>query len=181
MLWMTLPSFEETTMHFPHAQPRVQGAFSLAHRQIDQVTFDFMVVGGDYLKPDAPGASVFLPAPTYSFSCGIRSRHARHPTPRLPLLRSLRPHPKTLDHRRPQRHRHLPRRRKKLDTPHTLRLRLTRRRQKLERPLPPLRRRPPRTHRPPPHHHTKIIRSNPRNPRSITAAAAEEAQSEQSA
>jgi Uncharacterized protein related to plant photosystem II stability/assembly factor len=64
--WMALPSFEETTLHFPHATDS-QGAFSLAHHQIDQVTFDFMIVGGDYLKPDAPGVSVFLPAPTYSF------------------------------------------------------------------------------------------------------------------
>jgi len=64
--WMTPPSFEETNMHLPHATES-QGAFSIAHRQIDQVTFDYMVVGGDYLKPDAPGASVFVPAPTYSF------------------------------------------------------------------------------------------------------------------
>jgi hypothetical protein len=75
--WMTLPSFEETTMHFPHATES-QGAFSLAHRQIDQVTFDFMVVGGDYLKPDAPGASVFLPAPTYSFF--VRHQKSTYPT-----------------------------------------------------------------------------------------------------
>jgi hypothetical protein len=75
--WMTLPSFEETTIHFPYATES-QGAFSLTHRQIDQVTFDFMVVGGDYLKPDAPGASVFLPAPTYSFF--MRHQKSTYPT-----------------------------------------------------------------------------------------------------
>ncbi len=75
--WMTLPSFEETAIHFPHATDS-QGSFSLAHRQMDQVTFDLMVVGGDYLKPDAPGASVFLPAPTYSFF--MRHQKATYPT-----------------------------------------------------------------------------------------------------
>ncbi len=75
--WMTPPSFEETTIHFPHATES-QGAFSLAHRQIDQVTFDFMVVGGDYLKPNAPGVSVFLPTPTYSFF--MRHQKATYPT-----------------------------------------------------------------------------------------------------
>ncbi len=79
-----------------------------------------------------------------------------NPTQRLPLLRSLRPQPKTLDHRWPQRHRHLPRRRQKLDTPKTQPARPTRRRQKLERPLASLRRRPTRTHRPTPPHHPKI-------------------------
>jgi hypothetical protein len=75
--WMTLPTFEETTIHFPHATES-QGAFSIAHRQIDQVTFDFMVVGGDYLKPNASGVSVFLPAPTYSFF--MRHQKATYPT-----------------------------------------------------------------------------------------------------
>jgi hypothetical protein len=64
--WMAPASFEETNLHILHATES-QGAFSVAHCQIDQVTFNYMVVGGDYLRPDAPGASVFLPAPTYSF------------------------------------------------------------------------------------------------------------------
>jgi hypothetical protein len=64
--WMTLPSFEETNLGFPH-RTASEGAFSVARREVDQVTFDFMAVGGDYLKPDQQGSSVFLPAPSYSF------------------------------------------------------------------------------------------------------------------
>ena len=74
--WMTLPSFEETTMHFPHSAES-QGAFSVSHHQIDQVTFEFMVVGGDYSKPDSPGYSVFLPVPTYSFF--VRHQNSIYP------------------------------------------------------------------------------------------------------
>jgi hypothetical protein len=75
--FMTMPSFEQTKLNFPHAT-EAQGAFSLAHRQIDQVTFDYLVVGGDYQRSEAPGASVFLPAPTYSFF--VRHQKSTYPT-----------------------------------------------------------------------------------------------------
>ena len=44
----------------------------------------------------------------------------QNPTPRLPLRRSLRRHHENLDHRRPQRHRHLHRRRPQLASAHAL-------------------------------------------------------------
>lgn len=77
--WWTSASFEETKLNFPHAT-EAQGAFSLAHRRIDQVTFDYMVIGGDYQKPDSPGASVFLPAATYNYF----GRHQREIYPTTP-------------------------------------------------------------------------------------------------
>jgi hypothetical protein len=64
--WMTMPSFEETPLNFPNKSGS-QGAFSVAEHRIDNVTFDFMVVGGDYAKPEQKGSAIFLPAPTYSF------------------------------------------------------------------------------------------------------------------
>jgi len=75
--WMTMPSFEKTKLKFPHST-QAQGAFSVAHRKVDQVTFDVMVVGGDYQNADAPGASVFLSAPTYSFF--VRHQKEVYPT-----------------------------------------------------------------------------------------------------
>jgi hypothetical protein len=77
--WMTLPSFEETNLDFPH-RTASEGAFSVATREVDQVTFDFMAVGGDYLKPDQQGSSVYLPAPSYSFFI----RHQKQIYPQTP-------------------------------------------------------------------------------------------------
>jgi hypothetical protein len=76
---MALPSFEETKLGFPH-RTASEGAFSVAKREIDQVTFDYMAVGGDYLKPDQQGYSVFLPAPSYSFFI----RHQEQIYPQIP-------------------------------------------------------------------------------------------------
>ena len=59
------PSFELTSLKFPHSTSS-QGAFSLTHRQVDQVTFDFMVVGGDYANPNSIGYAAYLPAATYN-------------------------------------------------------------------------------------------------------------------
>ena len=77
--WWTSASFEETKLSFPHAT-QAQGAFSIAHDRIDTVTFDYMIVGGDYQKPDSPGASVFLPAATYNYF----GRHQKQIYPTTP-------------------------------------------------------------------------------------------------
>ena len=85
---------------------------------------------------------------TTTSASGLPRKHS----PRLPVRRRLRLRRQNLDHRRPQRHRHLHRRRPQLASPQTQPQipRRPRRRPALERPLPPLRRRPPRTHRHPP-------------------------------
>jgi hypothetical protein len=61
------PSFEKTTLPFAHARDS-QGAFSVAHRQLDGVTFDFMVVGGDYSHAELSGYAAHIPAATYSWT-----------------------------------------------------------------------------------------------------------------
>jgi photosystem II stability/assembly factor-like uncharacterized protein len=54
--WMALSS---NSLKFPKGQSA--GAFAIAARRRPQSPFsDFMVVGGDYAKPDAPGASAFV-------------------------------------------------------------------------------------------------------------------------
>ncbi len=125
-----------------------QGAFSLAHRRIDQVTFDYMVVGGDHQKPDAPGASVLLPAATYSFFV----RHQKEIYPSTPphgyrsavaydaptnTWITVGPNGTDISTDDGRNWRALKAKRK----------RYTRCRPALERPLPSLRRRPPRTNR----------------------------------
>ena len=64
--WYAPETFERTPVKFPKATD-AQGAFSIAHRQIDQTTFDYMIVGGDYANPTSEGSAVFLAAPSYSF------------------------------------------------------------------------------------------------------------------
>ena len=64
--WMTLPAFEVTQLDFPHSSES-QGAFAMAHRKVDNVTFDFMIVGGNYSKPESAGFAAYVPAATYKF------------------------------------------------------------------------------------------------------------------
>ena len=64
--WMTEPSLHRVALPFPHSGVTA-GAFSLSKRRIDDNSPDFMIVGGDYLKPEDPGYAAFLPAATYSF------------------------------------------------------------------------------------------------------------------
>ena len=101
-----------------------------------------MAVGGDYANPNATGSAAY-------FKGSVLLATRPNPTPRLPLRRSLRLHHQNLDHRRPQRHRHLHRRRQKLARapPRSSTARASRRRPQLERTLPSLRRRPARPDR----------------------------------
>jgi photosystem II stability/assembly factor-like uncharacterized protein len=64
--WWSSPSFEKTELNLPHSS-NSEGAFSLAHREVDAVTFDFMAVGGDYSQPDMPGFSEYIPAARYNW------------------------------------------------------------------------------------------------------------------
>ena len=161
--------------------PENAGVFSVAGRVVTDASglshWFLIAVGGNYMKP----AESDLATAAFSLDGGNTWSASPNPTPRLPLGSSLRPHPKTLDHRRPQRHRHLPRRRPQLAASQTLWLRPRRRRQKLERPLTPLRRGPQRPHRQTPHHRPAQTMSHqpqslpttkPTRNRSITAAAA---------
>jgi photosystem II stability/assembly factor-like uncharacterized protein len=59
-------SFEVTNLRCPHASES-QGVFSVAHHSLDKPRFDSMVVGGDYLHPNLPGYSAFIPAATYGW------------------------------------------------------------------------------------------------------------------
>ncbi len=71
-------------------------------------------VGGDYMKPNERTWYRRI-RHRLDHRSDVLNRSHNHTTPRLPLLRSLRPHHQNLDHRRPQRHRHLPRRRPQLE------------------------------------------------------------------
>ena len=57
-----------TRSKLPVPSGSTSGAFSIAARQVgyaEQGRSDFVVVGGDYSKPEAAGSSVFLPARNY--------------------------------------------------------------------------------------------------------------------
>ncbi len=124
------------------------GIFSLATRPFTAKngvqTAIVVAVGGDYTKSDQSTLAVGL-------VCRWRYALDRilHPAPRLPLRRSLRRRHQNLDHRGPERHRHLHRRRPQLARPPSRpRLaRAARRRPQLECALTTVRRRPPRPHR----------------------------------
>ena len=64
--WMTGASLSKYTLPFLNSTSSA-GAFSISKRRIDDVTFEFMVVGGDYSKPNDPGFAAFLPERTFSF------------------------------------------------------------------------------------------------------------------
>ena len=105
--FMTIASLDRVSLPFPHAS-MTQGAFSVSKRQLNGGNIDVMIVGGDYSKPEEKGYAAFLPTPTYGFFMEHQKvERTLLPTPRLPLRRSLLPHPQSLDHRRPQRHRPL--------------------------------------------------------------------------
>ena len=92
----------------------------------------------------------------------MEARH--HHSPRLPQRRSLRPHHKILANRRPQRHRHLHRRRPQLAPSQPTPRRSPRHSPALERPLPTLRRRPQRPHRQTRTHRPKTLTPTPGGP-----------------
>jgi photosystem II stability/assembly factor-like uncharacterized protein len=59
-------SFEVSRLRCPHASS-AEGAFSMAHHSLEPPRFDSVIVGGDYLHPDANGYSAFVPAANYSW------------------------------------------------------------------------------------------------------------------
>jgi photosystem II stability/assembly factor-like uncharacterized protein len=64
--FMTGTSLESFALPFS-SSTATAGAFSLSKRGLDHVTSEFVIVGGDFSKPEKNGFAAFLPPPTYSF------------------------------------------------------------------------------------------------------------------
>ena len=89
----------------PFQSGETSGAFSIAAIPFTPTAGEDqfgVAVGGDYSKPESRAKTA-----VFSGDAGQSWQLSKTPPPRLPLRRSLRPHDKNLDHRRPQRHRHL--------------------------------------------------------------------------
>jgi photosystem II stability/assembly factor-like uncharacterized protein len=75
-------NFSDIRLPIPSSESA--GAFALARRSDKEYTSiaDFMVVGGDYKKPDAPGTSAFEPysAPPWLYSLAESLHPPPHPT-----------------------------------------------------------------------------------------------------
>ncbi len=64
--FITGPSLHRVSLPFPHSVA-TEGAFSLSNRRTAENGPAFMIVGGDYSRPESPGFATFLPEATFSF------------------------------------------------------------------------------------------------------------------